>query len=37
MPRSPALLKKIRVVVVPLVNPDGFVHSREASPVYNPC
>lgn len=31
-----ALLKKIRVVVVPIVNVDGFVHSREASPVYNP-
>lgn len=31
-----ALLKKIRVVVVPVVNADGFVHSREASPVYNP-
>jgi hypothetical protein len=32
-----ALLKKLRVVVVPLVNVDGFVHSREASPVYNPA
>jgi hypothetical protein len=32
-----ALLKKIRVVVVPIVNADGFVHSREASPVYNPA
>jgi hypothetical protein len=34
--RVTALLKKIRVVVVPIVNADGFVHSREASPVYNP-
>ncbi len=34
--RVTALLKKIRVVVVPVVNADGFVHSREASPVYNP-
>lgn len=34
--RVTALLKKIRVVVVPIVNVDGFVHSREASPVYNP-
>lgn len=35
--RVTALLKKIRVVVVPIVNADGFVHSREASPVYNPA
>lgn len=34
--RVTALLKKIRVVVVPVVNADGFVHSREASPVFNP-
>ncbi len=34
--RITALLKKIKVVVVPIVNPDGFVHSREASPVFNP-
>ena len=36
-PKVTALLKKIRVVVVPIVNADGFVHSREASPVYNPA
>lgn len=35
--RVTALLKKIRVVVVPIVNADGFVHSREASPVHNPA
>lgn len=35
--RVTALLKKIRVVVVPVVNADGFVHSREASPVHNPA
>lgn len=34
--RVTALLKRIRVVVVPVVNADGFVHSREASPVHNP-
>ena len=34
--RVTALLKKVRVVVVPIVNADGFTHSREASPVYNP-
>jgi hypothetical protein len=34
--RITRLLKKVRVIVVPVVNPDGFVHSREASlPVYN--
>jgi hypothetical protein len=35
--RITRLLKKIKVVVVPVVNPDGFVHSREASPVFNPA
>jgi hypothetical protein len=35
--RVTALLQKIRVVVVPIVNADGFVHSREASPVFNPA
>jgi hypothetical protein len=35
--RVTELLKKIRVVVVPVVNADGFVHSREASPVFNPA
>jgi hypothetical protein len=34
--RITRLLKKIRVVVVPVVNADGFVHSRDASPVINP-
>jgi hypothetical protein len=35
-PRVTAVLQKIRVVVVPVVNVDGFVHSREAYPVYGP-
>lgn len=35
--RVTELLKKVRVVVVPIVNADGFVHSREASPVFNPA
>lgn len=34
--RVTSLLRKIRVVIVPIVNVDGFVHSREASPVFNP-
>jgi hypothetical protein len=35
--RITKLLKKIRVVIVPIVNADGFVHSREASPIINPA
>lgn len=35
--RITRLLKKIRVIVVPVVNPDGFVHSREASPAFTPA
>lgn len=35
--RVTRLLSRLRVVIVPVVNADGFVHSREASPVVNPA
>jgi len=32
-PRVTALLKKVRIVIVPVINPDGYIASREATDV----
>ena len=36
-PRVTELLSKIRVIIVPCMNPDGFVHSREAALALTPA